>query len=62
MDHPISFRPGKHGAKLNRITRRTGLKQPDIIKLALAELFKAYPDNKALALAVYEYRATEAAK
>ncbi len=62
MKTPISFRPGKQGTKLVRIARRTGLKHPDLLKLALAELFKNYPDDRTLAQAVFNYRTEEASK
>ena len=61
-DDPISFRAGKTGIKLKKVASRTGLKQPDILKLALVELFKAYPDDRSLAQAVFNYRLTEAVK
>lgn len=62
MELPISFRPGKNGSRLNRFARRTGLKRPDIIELAIRELFKAHPTDKDLAAAVIKFRAEEAAK
>lgn len=35
---------------------------PDVLKLAIDSLFTAYPTDEALARAVFEFRANEAAK
>ena len=62
METPLSIRLGKHGAKLAKFSSKTGLKKPDLIKLAVIELFKKYPTDDALRRAVIEWRVLEAAK
>jgi hypothetical protein len=62
METPTSVRLGKLGGKVQKACGRTGLKQPDVIKLAVSELLKRYPDDKALALAVMNFRISEAKK
>jgi hypothetical protein len=59
METPVSLRLGKQGSKVQKASKRTGLKQPDVIKLAIAELFKRYPNDKSLAEAVISFRAQE---
>lgn len=62
METPHSLRLGNQGSKLQKASSRTGLKQPDLVKLALQELFKTYPKDSELMKAVIEFRMRESKK
>jgi hypothetical protein len=59
METPLSVRLGDQGENLHKVASRTGLKKPDVIKLAIEELFCRYPKDKDLAAAVIQFRITE---
>jgi hypothetical protein len=62
METPLSVRLGEQGDKLHNASNRTGLKKPDVIKLAIEELFRRYPKDKELAEAVFKFRLNEQKK
>jgi hypothetical protein len=56
MPTPTSVRLGALQKKLTSISRRTGLKQPDMVKLALEEFFARHRKDDEIKEAVIRYR------
>lgn len=62
LPNPISVRLGVVGERLAEFCKATTFKRPEVLNLAMSELFKAYPKDSALADAVLRHKLARAAQ